>query len=184
LHFRLPGPDGVGFNRESLFRLVREARREGVPEPQVLYGVLCEACRRLGVSEGDAYSAVLDAWDRVELDAPDLLELAIRRADKSPVPFVTLPPRLHYDPSHQRVAALAYWLEAFHAGRLPFFPLPTVRIAEWLGVSRQTAGRCVRRLDEAGVITLRRDATGRPYWDHESGQCREARYTGPRPPAD
>lgn len=79
--------------------------------------------------------------------------------------------------SYPRVAALAYCLSLLHRS-WEWFGLPTERIASWLGVHRHTAGDIIRQLDRDGVIRLRRDENGRAIWNYETGEAREAKYTG------
>lgn len=172
------GDGGPGFDRGELFGLARRMVAAGVVRVGDLYGGPLEAaCVRLGLNVEEVFAALSLMLEEVTTGPEtDALAVAMGEADDYTRHFAH-PGRSR---SYPRVAALAFCLSRMHRPG-EWFPMPTERIGHWLGVHRDTAGALIRLLDRDRVIRLRRDESGLEVWNYQTGEAREARYTGPNP---
>lgn len=176
LRWRNPLPAG-DFDFRNLFRLTRELKYLGLPDPEACHGPLFEACDALAIDRDRAVLFVWTTWEVVQTTpAENMLTLAARKAAEHPLPL--------YDPRwtalvvNRRVASLAYWLGAVKAWG--WFPFGDKAVGDALGVHRNAVGMAVKMLDKRFVEVMR-DKQGDTVYSYSRGQARMVRYTGPKP---
>lgn len=162
----------------NLRRLARELRWRGIEVGSEAFAAMrfAEACVSLGLDPASTADRLAGEWDGItSTPERNVFALACRLADRDgPQVAAEYGLKLHYG----RVLALAKWLGLL--ARQQWSAFPVAKIAEWLwdGCTRQTAGRYVRTLDEAGLLEIRRGADGKAAYSYTAREAREVRFIG------